>query len=253
MKTGILLAAAMAAAVLAAALPAGSAERYSPAGVVTYTPEPATEQYGTFDLPREMSAISSLRFKVEEGTTEIRSFRVRYRDGDSERFTIRDTFEAGDRTEAFELDPEHRVRSVEIAFTPRGKVKIALLVDGGGEPEPPPPPPPPALTWTEFGCNDVSFLNDTDRVDVAPPRRMKAVRLRAFTFDIQVTSLRVRYSDGSSERLTLNTIVPANARTNAIELSPGGRKVQQIELSYGSTGFGTRPGQMCVDGQVLGP
>lgn len=247
MRSGRLLMAA-AAAVLAMAMPAQA--EYRPAGTVTYNPAPAAEQIGTYDIPPEMSRISSLRFRVEEGRTEIRSFRVRYRDGDSERFTIRDRFESGDRTEAFDIDPGRRVRSIEIAYTPQGRVRIALMVEGGGPPTPPPEPPPSPPSWAELGCNEVSFLNDTDRIDIAPAARLTAIRLRALTFDIQVSTIRVKYNDGSSERLTLNTVVPANARTNAIELRSDGRRVSQLELSYGSTGFGTRPGQMCVDGAI---
>lgn len=85
----------VAAMALVAALPAVAQERFEPIGAATYTPRPAEEQYHTFEIPREYRNIRAVRFKIEEGTTEIRSFRVRYGEGDSERFRVGESYEAG--------------------------------------------------------------------------------------------------------------------------------------------------------------
>ena len=249
MKASLGLFAGIAVTALALCLSPAAQAEFRPLGSVTYEPEPSDLKVGTFEIRPEDRGIRSIRFSMERGEAEIRTFRVYYSDGDSERFRVRETFEEGERTEIFDIESDRPIRKIEIAFVPTGNVKIALLAETRRAEPPPPPPPPPPLAWRELSCQDVSFLNDRDRVRLPVPKVFVALRLRAEVFDVQVSDMTVRYQDGSNERLRINTVVPAGAKTNAIDIRAEGRRLAEIEINYGSTGFGTRTAQMCFDGQ----
>ena len=135
-----------------------------PVGQLTYTPEPAPPQTGVFQLRPDDRMIRSMRIEARGGTVDIQSVRLVYRNGEQERYRIRERLRPGQSTGIIRKQNRGPLRAVEVSYIPQGQVTLVLRANaggggGGGE-------PPPVATWNELGCKTVGFLIDRDRVNV---------------------------------------------------------------------------------------
>jgi hypothetical protein len=204
---------------LVMAAPAALAEeQFRPLGSVEYQPEPSTIEKGSFVIKNEDRKIRSLRFEIDSGEADIRSFKIIYVDGEEERVRVRQVLKEGQRTDVFRLEEPRPVKSIEISYLPKGPVTILLLADAR-RPEPPP------AEWQELGCKNVGFLIDQDSIIVKSQDRYGSIRLR---------------SSGN----------PSGGRSNAIKLRGESRRISQIDMLYRSRVISNKKTRLCIDGLV---
>jgi hypothetical protein len=85
-----------------------------------------------------------------------------------------------------------------------------------------------------FGAQYVGFGVDRDVVRVGNEvGKFKRIRLRVLDNDIHLNEMKIVYTNGESDALAINAEIPANSRTNWIDLQ-GDRFIREIQLSYRS-------------------
>ncbi len=229
---------------LAMAAPAAMAEeQFKPLGTVEYQPEPTTVERGTFVIKNEDRKIRSLRFEIDQGEADIRSFKIIYVDGEEERVRVRQVLKEGQRTDVFRLEEPRPVKAVEISYLPKGAVSILLLADAR-RPEPPP------AEWQELGCKNVGFLIDQDSIIVKSQDRYGSIRLRSSGNEFELKELSLRYGNGQRENYQIRSIIPSGGRSNAIKLRGESRRISQIDMLYRSRVISNQKTRLCIDGLV---
>lgn len=215
-----------------------------PVGQLIFTPEPMEVQTGVISLRSEDRMIRTMRLEARGGTVDIQSVRLIYRNGESERYRIRERLRPGGLTGIIRKQRPVPLREVEVNYIPQGQVTLILRA-GAGPVEPPPPPP---VTWNELGCKSVGFLIDRDVVNVDSPEFYRALRLRSTGFDIEMLELNVRFGNGQRDSYRVNSIIRSGERSTPIDLRGERRRITAIEFIYRSLGLSTRKTKLCVDG-----
>ncbi len=223
---------------------AASAQELRPIGQVQYEPEPYALERDSFQIKEGSRRIRALRIEADEGSADVRSFTVTYADGETEKVRVRQVLKEGERTALYKLDEPRPVRSVEIAYIPKGPVTLIMLADAKQA-------PPPAQ-WEELACKSVGFLIDRDVVSLNTQDRYKSLRLRSVGYDIEMIEMAVRYGNGGRDVYPIRTIIPTNGRTNPIDLRGENRRIREIELVYRARAIGTVKTRLCVDGMKVG-
>ncbi len=187
-----------------------------PVGQLTYTPEPAEPQTGVFQLRPDDRMIRSMRIEARGGTVDIQSVRLVYRNGEQERYRIRERLRPGQSTGIIRKQNRGPLRAVEVSYIPQGQVTLVLRASaggggGGGE-------PPPVATWNELGCKTVGFLIDRDRVNVSSEDFYRALRLRSTGLDIEMLDMNVRFANGQTDSYRVNTVIRSGERSRPIDL-----------------------------------
>jgi hypothetical protein len=234
----------MCAGLVLAAPFASAQEGMRPVGQLTYTPEPAEPQTGVFQLRPEDRMIRTMRIEARGGTVDIQSVRLVYRNGEQERYRIRERLRPGQSTGIIRKQNRGPLRAVEVIYIPQGKVTLVLRAGGsggGGE-------PPPVATWNELGCKTVGFLIDRDRVNVSSADFYRALRLRSTGLDIEMLDMNVRFANGQTDSYRVNAIIRSGERSRPIDLRGERRRIASIEFIYRSLGLSTQKTRLCVDG-----
>ena len=234
----------MCAGVMFAAPFAAAQEGMRPVGQLTYTPEPVEMQTGVFQLRPEDRDIRAMRIEAKGGTVDIQSVRLVYRNGEQERYRIRERLRPGELTGIIRKQNCGPLRAVEVSYIPQGQVMLVLRANaggGGGE-------PPPVVTWNELGCKSVGFLIDRDVVPVSSQEFYRALRLRSTGFDIEMLELNVRFANGQRDSYRVNAVIRSGERSTPIDLRGERRRITGIEFIYRSLGISTRKTKLCVDG-----
>jgi hypothetical protein len=213
-----------------------------PVGQLTYTPEIQT---GVFQLRPEDRMIRTMRIEARGGTVDIQSVRLVYRNGEQERYRIRERLRPGQSTGIIRKQNRGPLRAVEVIYIPQGQVTLVLRASagggGGGE-------PPPVATWNELGCKTVGFLIDRDRVNVSSEDFYRALRLRSTGLDIEMLDMNVRFANGQTDSYRVNAIIRSGERSRPIDLRGERRRITSIEFIYRSLGLSTQKTRLCVDG-----
>jgi hypothetical protein len=232
----------MCAGVAFAAPVAFAQEGMRPVGQLTYTPELQT---GVFLLRPEDRMIRSMRIETRGGTVDIQSVRLVYRNGEQERYRIRERLRPGQSTGIIRKQNRGPLREVEVSYIPQGQVTLVLRAGagggGGGE-------PPPVATWNELGCKTVGFLIDRDRVSVSSAEFYRALRLRSTGLDIEMLEMNVRFANGQTDSYRVNAVIRSGERSRPIDLRGERRRITSIEFIYRSLGLSTQKTRLCVDG-----
>ncbi len=211
-------------------------------GQLTYVPEPVELQSGVISLRPEDRMIRSMRIEARGGTVDIQSVRLIYRDGQTERYRIRERLRAGESTGLIRKQGRGPLRGVEIDYIPQGQVTLVLRAGAGL-----PPPPPPAV-WSELGCKTVNFLIDRDVIAVDAQDFYRALRLRSTGFDIEMLELGVRFANGQKDTYRINSLIRAGERSAPIDLRGERRRIVALELLYRTRVLSTLKTRLCVDG-----
>lgn len=240
------------ATVATGSVPALAQEGMRPLGSVTYRVEPAPPQRGVFDLRPEDRRLRSVRFRVDRGAADIRSVRLIYRDGRSERANIDEQLEQGETSAAFRLPGNGPLRTIEVLYVPQGETRITLL--GQGRPPVEEPPPMPVARWQDLGCKSVGFLVDKDTIPVDSPDRFTSLRLRSQGFDIEVMQMSVRFGNGATDTYDIRSVIPSGTATRPIDLRGDARRIDAIQLLYRTRGvvIGAKT-KLCVEGRTERP
>jgi hypothetical protein len=233
----------MCAGVLFAAPFASAQDGMRPVGQLIYTPEPIEVQTGVISLRPQDRMIRTMRLEARGGTVDIQSVRLIYRNGESERYRIRERLRPGQMTGIIRKQRPVPLREVEVNYIPQGQVTLILRA-GAGPVEPPPSP----VTWNELGCKSVGFLIDRDVVNVDSSEFYRALRLRSSGFDIEMLELVVRFANGQRDSYRVNAIIRSGERSTPIDLRGERRRITGIEFIYRALGLSTRKTRLCVDG-----
>lgn len=236
----------MCAGVMFAAPFAAAQEGMRPVGQLTYTPEPAEPQTGVFQLRPEDRLIRTMRIEARGGTVDIQSVRLVYRNGEQERYRIRERLRPGDSTGIIRKQNRGPLRAVEVTYIPQGKVTLVLRAGGGGgggggE-------PPPVASWNELGCKSVGFLVDRDVVNVNSEDFYRALRLRSTGLDIEMLDMNVRFANGQRDSYRVNAVIRSGERSRPIDLRGERRRITAVEFVYRTMGLSTQKTKLCVDG-----
>jgi hypothetical protein len=216
-------------------------DRMRPVGTVSYQPVPASPEKGVFQIRQEDRRIRSMRILAQVGSAEVRTLKVVYADGYVENVNVRQSLREGERSALFELAELRPIRSVEIAYVPKGAVKLVLLVEGRRA-----EPPVPAQ-WEEITCKSVGLLGDQDTVSVNTSKRYRALRLRSANYDVEMAELTVRYVNGQRDNYVIRQLIPAGGRIGPIELRGEARRISQLDFLYRSRTIGPVKTKLCVD------
>jgi hypothetical protein len=220
---------------------AAGAQELRPVGQIEFEPEPAAVEKGVIQIRSGEQRIRSFRIEADEGSADVRSFTVTYADGEQERVRVRQVLKEGERTALYRLEEPRPVKSVEIAYIPKGPVTLVLLADARSA---------PVAEWKELGCKSVGFLIDRDRIQLDTPDRYKALRLRSIGYDIRLEEMSVRFGNGATDRYVVRTTIPSNGRTGQIDLRGEARRIREIEFLYSSGVISNKKTRLCVDGLV---
>ena len=173
--------------------------------------------------------IRSMRIEARGGTVDIQSVRLVYRNGEQERYRIRERLRPGQSTGIIRKQNRGPLRAVEVSYIPQGQVTLVLRASagggGGGE-------PPPVATWNELGCKTVGFLIDRDRVNVSSEDFYRALRLRSTGLDIEMLDMNVRFANGQTDSYRVNTVIRSGERSRPIDLRGDRRRISSIEFIY---------------------
>jgi hypothetical protein len=229
----------MCASVLFAAPFVSAQEGMRPVGQLTYTPDPVEMQTGVFQLRPEDRMIRAMRIEARGGTVDIQSVRLIYRNGESERYRIRERLRPGQTTGIIRKQNRGPLRAVEVNYIPQGQV--TLILRGGGE-------PPPVAMWNELGCKTVGFLIDRDVVNVSSQDFYRALRLRSSGVDIEMLDMNVRFANGQRDSYRVNAVIRSGERSRPIDLRGERRRITGIEFIYRALGISTQKTRLCVDG-----
>jgi len=232
------------AAALIASPIASAQEGMRPVGQLVFTPDPIEMQTGVISLRPEDRRIRTMRIEARGGAVDIQSVRLIYRNGESDRFRIRERLRPGQMTGIIRKQRPVPLREVEVNYIPQGQVTLILRA-GGGVVE---PPPPPVATWNDLGCKTVGFLIDRDVVNVDSSEFYRALRLRSTGFDIEMLEMNVRFANGQRDRYPVNAIIRSGERSRPIDLRGERRRIVAIEFVYRALGLSTRKTKLCVDG-----
>ena len=225
---------------------ASAQEVMRPVGQLIYTPEPVEMQTGLIPLRGEDRMIRTMRIEARGGAVDIQSVRLVFRNGEQERYRIRERLRPGGTTAIIRKQNRGPLRAVEVSYIPQGQVTLVLRASaggggGGGE-------PPPVATWNELGCKSVGFLIDRDVVNVSSADFYRALRLRSTGFDIEMLEMNVRFANGQRDSYPVNAIIRSGERSRPIDLRGERRRITGIEFIYRSLALSTRKTKLCVDG-----
>jgi hypothetical protein len=234
----------MCASVLFAAPFVSAQEGMRPVGQLTYTPDPVEMQTGVFQLRPEDRMIRAMRIEARGGTVDIQSVRLIYRNGESERYRIRERLRPGQTTGIIRKQNRGPLRAVEVNYIPQGQVTLILRAGGGGGGG----EPPPVAMWNELGCKTVGFLIDRDVVNVSSQDFYRALRLRSSGVDIEMLDMNVRFANGQRDSYRVNAVIRSGERSRPIDLRGERRRITGIEFIYRALGISTQKTKLCVDG-----
>jgi hypothetical protein len=234
----------MCASVLFAAPFVSAQEGMRPVGQLTYTPDPVEMQTGVFQLRPEDRMIRAMRIEARGGTVDIQSVRLIYRNGESERYRIRERLRPGQTTGIIRKQNRGPLRAVEVNYIPQGQVTLILRAGGGGGGG----EPPPVAMWNELGCKTVGFLIDRDVVNVSSQDFYRALRLRSSGVDIEMLDMNVRFANGQRDSYRVNAVIRSGERSRPIDLRGERRRITGIEFIYRALGISTQKTRLCVDG-----
>jgi Protein of unknown function (DUF2541) len=237
--------ACVASAALVVSVGVATAQELRPIGEVQFEPEPYSLERDSFQIKEGDRRIRALRIQADEGSADVRSFTVTYADGQTEKVRVRQVLKEGEKTALFQLDEPRPVRSIEIAYIPKGPVTLIMLADRKQA--------PPPVQWEELACKSVGFLIDRDVVSLNTQERYKSLRLRSVGYDIEMIEMAVRFGNGQRDVYNIRTVIPSNGRTGPIDMRGEARRIREIELVYRARAIGTSKTRLCVDGLKFNP
>jgi hypothetical protein len=103
--------------------------------------------------------------------------------------------------------------------------------------------------WVELGCQRVGFGVDRDVIRVGRREgRFRAIRLRASENWIEMLDLKVVYSNGDPDDLSVRSVVRPGEPTRPIDLRGRERSIDRIEMVYRSNPSFRGRARICIEG-----
>lgn len=105
--------------------------------------------------------------------------------------------------------------------------------------------------WVQLGCQQVSFIGkDRDAIRVGRREgRFKAIRLAARGNDVEMLDLKVVYSNGQPDDISVRSVIRAGQETRALDLRGGERSIDRIEMVYRSRPNFRGAATVCAEGR----
>lgn len=230
------------------------------------------------DFYRERG-MRALIFLVDRNDVYIAGIRLTYSNGFSEDFRVDQVIRDGDQYELDLRGERSYIRQIEMLYRARPDNRGLAFVSvygipfrgfsgpsagGAGFPGGPGGPGFPGGSgggrneWVELGCQEVNiFSRDRDTIRVGRrDGRFKAIRLLVRDADVEVRDLKVIYSNGRPDDISVQNLIRAGDRTRALDLQGRERSIDRIELLYRTVvnpggiieGRRLRNATVCVEG-----
>jgi hypothetical protein len=203
-----------------------------------------------FRAGRREGRFAAVKFRSVDGPLLIGGVEIEYANRERQTFNFIEHLGPGKESRPLDLSGEaRRIETVTLLKRPGfrpGRLTVELL--GLEEPDRRPPPSPwagigPAIPrgWVLFGAQTVEFRGDRDVIPVGPEvGRFERIALRVLDNDVFLREITVTYANGERDRKIIETAIPANSQTRAIDLK-GDRFIRDIELVYRSRPGGGKP------------
>ena len=135
---------------------------------------------------------------------------------------------------------DHRlIQRIEVLYQTEGrpvdrpaKMQVFGLKDAGtgGTPG---PIPSPGVGWETLGTRSVGFIVDHDTVLVgASHGRFRRIMLKVQDHDIYMYNLRVRFANGETQELPVNSYIRAGTSTGVLDLNGDQRTIDRVDMVY---------------------
>jgi hypothetical protein len=99
-----------------------------------------------------------------------------------------------------------------------------------------------AEEWVYLGESHVDGDHDHDKIHVGKhDGRFRAIQLRVSGGAIEFDRVVVHYGNGTSEELSIRSVIPDGGRTRAIDLPGERRVIDNVELWYSKAHWEHRP------------
>ena len=99
-----------------------------------------------------------------------------------------------------------------------------------------------AEEWTYLGESHVDGDHDHDKIHVGKhDGRFHAIQLRVNGGAIEFDRVVVHFGNGTSEELSIRTVIPDGGRTRVIDLPGERRVIENVELWYSKAHWEHRP------------
>jgi hypothetical protein len=172
------------------------------------------------------------------------------REGEDQAIELR-----GDRSYVRQLELTYRARP---GFGGRAVMKVYGEPSRRGPSGGPPPivsgPGPGGggggADWTELGCKQVSlFGRDRDSIDVGRREgRFRAIRLHVRGADVEMLDLRVIYTNGAPDDISVRHVIRQGDTTRPLDLRGRERSIQRVEMVYRTIPNFKGLARVCVEG-----
>ncbi|MFZ0854196.1 MAG: hypothetical protein WAO08_33970 [Hyphomicrobiaceae bacterium] len=102
--------------------------------------------------------------------------------------------------------------------------------------------------WERLGCQKVGFLADKDVIRVGRDEgRFKSIRLQVSGNKVYMNDLKVVYSNGEPDDISVRSEIRAGGQTSALDLRGERRAIKAIEMKYRSQPSFKGQATVCVD------
>ena len=99
-----------------------------------------------------------------------------------------------------------------------------------------------AAVWVPLGTRRVNGLLDVDRIHVgAGLGTFRRIRIKVRGNALLLYDLRVRYGNGSEDKIPVRVLIPQGGYTRAIDLSGNDRFIRYVQFTYGKLPNGAGP------------
>jgi hypothetical protein len=199
----------------------------------------------------------ALHIVADRTDVHILALRIVYLNGFAEDLRINEFIQRGEQFELNLAGERSYLKQIELVYRARpdftGDAAIKVFADparrGGG---------PSPGNWQELGCQQVApFGKDRDTINVGRREgRFRAIRLLVRDADVEVLDLKVVYTNGQPDDLSVQSLIRAGDRTRPLDLRGRERSIDRIEMVYRSAinpgniiaQQGLRGATVCVEG-----
>jgi len=204
---------------------------------------------------------SRIRLEVSDNDVFLRSVRVRYRDGSTDEWELRQEIRAGDRSQALDLSGDRRaIEEVELSYRARpgfgGRARVVVLGDRGnsdgrglqptssrGDERRAPEPRMDSRAsdllrnFNSFGRQNVDSRDDRVVFDIGPAREpQETLVLVAHDRPVQVREVEITFRSGDRQRVGLDELLEPGRPSRVIDLEGSRRALARVVVFVRSEG-----------------
>jgi hypothetical protein len=202
---------------------------------------------------RREGRFGAIRLHARGGDVEMLDLKVMYANGQPDDIQVRRVLRRGERTRALDLrGAERSIDRIEMVYraVPDFRGREAVVCVEGLAHASVPPPPPSTAAWVELGCKQVAlFGRDRDTIPVGRREgRFKSIRLHVRGADVEMLDLKVVYSNGEPDDISVRHFIRQGERTRPLDLRGWERRIDRVDMVYRTIPNFKGLARVCVEG-----